>query len=100
MIYITQLIFVKKGKENIFQEFENQVIPLMEKYGGEILYRIRPEKEAFINQDGDTPYEIHFVSFESEEQLNQYIADDSRKKYIHLKEESVETMLLVKGEKM
>ena len=76
------------------------MIPLMEKYGGKVLYRIRPEKEAFINQVDETPYEIHFVSFENEAQLNQYIADGSRKKYIHMKEESVESMLLVKGKKM
>ena len=31
MIYLTQLIFVKKGKEAIFHEFENFAIPLMEK---------------------------------------------------------------------
>ena len=29
MIYLTQLIFVKKGKEEVFHEFENFAIPLM-----------------------------------------------------------------------
>jgi hypothetical protein len=49
MIYITQLIFVKEGKEEIFLEFENYAIPLMEKYNGKIIYRLRPSKENFIN---------------------------------------------------
>ena len=40
MIYLTQLIFIKKEKKQIFQQFENIVIPLMEKHKGKILYRL------------------------------------------------------------
>ena len=101
MIYITQLIFVKKGKEETFLEFENFAIPLLEKFNGKIIYRIRPGKANFVdNTDAETPYEIHFISFQNEVDLNNFLSNNERLKFIHLKEESVKSMLLIKGEKL
>ena len=100
MIYITQLIFVKEGNEEEFLEFERHAIPLMEKYNGKVLYRLRPTKEDFVDPSAELPYEIHFISFDSDQDLKEFMNDDSRLKFIHLKDESVKSMLLVKGEKM
>lgn len=100
MIYLTQLIFVKKGKEAIFHEFENFAIPLMEKYNGKIIHRLRPQKEAYISSTEEQPYEIHFISFASENDLAQFLKDDTRQEFMHLKNESVQSSLLIKGEKM
>ncbi|GAB3525188.1 DUF1330 domain-containing protein [Emticicia fontis] len=100
MIYITQLIFVKEGKEAVFHEFEDNVLPLIERFNGKLLYRVRPDDAAYIVAEGEKPYEIHFVSFESEDDLQAYMKDDGRLKFIHLKNDSVQSMLLVKGDKM
>lgn len=100
MIYITQLIFVKEGKESVFLEFEDFAIPLLEKYNGQLIYRLRPTKEAFISKAKELPYEIHFISFDSDKDLTNFMKDDSRLKYMHLKDESIKSTLLVKGEKM
>lgn len=100
MIYLTQLIFVKEGKEETFMEFEEHAIPLMEKYNGRIIYRIRPTKDSFVDSDTDLPYEIHFISFDSDQDLQAFMKDDSRLKFIHLKNESVTSTMLVKGEKL
>lgn len=100
MIYITQLIFVEEGKEGKFLEFESYAIPLMEKYNGRIVYRLRPTKESFIGPVEELPYEIHFISFDSEQDLTEFMKDDSRLQFIHLKDESVKSMLLVKGMKI
>jgi hypothetical protein len=100
MIYVTQLIFVKKGKEEVFLEFESFALPLMEKYNGKILYRIRPNAESFVNGTSKTPYEIHFISFENEDDLSSYLRDDNRQKMLHFKEESIESTILVKGVRM
>jgi len=100
MIYITQLIFIKPGKEKIFHEFEDLALPLMEKYNGKLLCRLRPDESAFITYENEKPYEIHFISFKSEEDLNDFMKDDSRLKFMHLKDESVKSMILVKGEKL
>ena len=100
MIYITQLIFIKEGQEMIFQEFESFAIPLIEKYNGKLLYRLRPDDNAYVSADAEKPYEIHIVSFDSEMDLQRFMKDDTRLKFIHLKNESVKTILLIKGEKM
>lgn len=100
MIYLTQLIFVKKGKEAIFHQFEDVAIPLMEKYNGRIEYRIRPSKSAFISGEKEKPYEIHFISFDLEEDFQNFMDDDSRLEFMHLKKESVTSSFLVKGEKL
>lgn len=63
MIYLTQLIFLHPNKEETFNEFESFAIPLMEKYGGRMIYRIRPSAEAFVSADEELPYEIHYLSF-------------------------------------
>ena len=100
MIYLTQLIFVKEGKESIFQQFEDFVIPLMEKYNGKIIYRIRPTQESFISTNEEIPYEIHFISFDSERDLSEFLQDKSRLDFMYLKDESVKSTLLIKGQKM
>lgn len=48
----------------------------------------------------EIPYEIHFLSFDSEQNLNDFMQDDSRLQFLHLKNKSVQSMLLVKGQKM
>jgi uncharacterized protein (DUF1330 family) len=100
MIYLTQLIFIKEGKEDTFNEFENFAIPLLQKYGGEIIYRIRPSKNNFIDESKETPYEIHIISFNSNEDFKEFMNDKKRLEFIHLKNESIKSTILVKGEKL
>lgn len=100
MIYITQLIFVKEGKEDVFLEFEEHAIPLMEKYNGRVLYRLRPTRDTFVSAEDELPYEIHFISFNSEQDLAEFMKDDTRLQFIHLKNASIKSTLLVKGKQM
>lgn len=100
MIYITQIIYIKEGKEKAFLEFEKISISLMEKYSGEMIYRLRPDKNSFISSTKELPYEIHFISFGSEEELSAFMKDDSRLNFIHLKEEAIKSIVLIKGAKM
>jgi len=100
MIYITQLIFVKPGKECVFNEFEDLAIPLLEKYNGKLLYRIRPTIETIISSEEEHPYEVHFITFDSELDLKEFMNDDSRLKFMHLKEDSIKSTVTVKGIKM
>ncbi len=100
MIYLTQLIFIKEGKEDAFHEFEDHAIPLMKKHGGKILYRIRPSDESYISCDGEQPYEVHFITFESEGNLSNFMHDPDRTKMLNLKDESVRSIILTKGERV
>lgn len=100
MIFITQIIHIHPNKEKEFIEFEDFAIPLMAKYGGKMMHRIRPAKENFINHLTNTfPYEVHILSFPDELAFEKFIADPKRKSFIHLKNESVKTSFMIKGKK-
>lgn len=100
MIYLTQLIYLKKGKEEVFHEFEMHAMPIISKYNGRLLLRIRPNPDEIIEKRMDAPYEIHLVEFDAESDFENFKRDEERKNFLHLKEQSVQTTLLVKGTKI
>ena len=101
MIYLTQLIYVKEGQEDVFHQFEEVAIPLIGKYNGQLLLRIRPADDAYVGpQTGDKPYEIHLVKFDTEQDFAAFSQDESRKQFLHLKEQSVQTAILIQGVKL
>lgn len=100
MIYITQLIYIQQGQENVFHEFEDVAIPIISKYNGRLLLRIRPQENSFIENKIERPYEIHLVEFNDEEDFKNFMYDEERKKFLHLKEQSVKTSILYKGTKI
>ena len=97
MIYLTQLVFLHEGKERTFHQFEDMAIPLMEEYEGRVLYRLRPDDSAYVTSEGERPYEVHVLSFPSEERFHAFMQDPRRLESAHLKDESVRSMLLVSG---
>ncbi len=97
MIALTQLIYVHPGREKAFEEFEARVLPLLPRYGGKLLLRLRPGAASFIAGTCDVPYEVHLVSFETEAGLADYSSDEVRQRFLHLKQESVRSTLLFKG---
>jgi hypothetical protein len=70
---------------------------LLAKYAGELLLRIRPNSDAVISAAAEVPYEIHIVSFPAKANFDAYVADESRKLALHLKNESVVRVLLIEG---
>ena len=97
MIYYTQLIFVKQGKEALFHTFEENVLPLLKDHSGDLIYRIRPVKENFIESSQELPYEIHLVSFKNKISFESYAADPRRLACMELKNDSVERIILIEG---
>jgi uncharacterized protein (DUF1330 family) len=97
MLFITQLIYIKQGQEAIFQQFENIAIPIIAKYNGRLLLRVRPDESTIIEQSIDTPYEIHLVEFATEQDFENFMQDEERKQFLHLKEQSIQATLLIKG---
>jgi hypothetical protein len=100
MLYLTQLIYIKEGQEAVFDEFEAVAIPLIAKYRGSMLFRLRPAAKDFISNEIERPYEIHFVSFPETADFQAFMADEERKQFLHLKEASIRSSFLVKGEKL
>jgi uncharacterized protein (DUF1330 family) len=100
MIFITQLIYIKEGKENVFHQFEDIAIPTILKYNGRLLIRVRPDNDSMIENNIAKPYEIHLVEFDTEQDYENFKQDEERKKFLHLKDQSVKSVLLIKGTKL
>ena len=100
MIYITQLIYIIAGQENIFNQFEDIAIPIISKYNGRLLLRVRPVDSSFIEHHIDRPYEIHLVEFDTEQDFENFKQDEERKRFLHLKEQSIKASILIQGTKL
>ncbi len=100
MIYLTQLIYIQEGQEKLFHEFEEVAIPIISKYNGRLLLRIRPQEESYIVNNIDKPYEMHFVEFNTEQDFTNFMYDEERKKFLHLKEQSIKSSVLIRGTKI
>ena len=100
MIYITQLIYIKEGQEDVFHQFEDIAIPAILKYNGRLLLRVRPDEHSFIEYSIDKPYEIHIVEFGSEEDFENFKQDKDRLNFLHLKEQSVRSSISIQGVKL
>jgi hypothetical protein len=100
MIFITQLVYIKEGQENVFHQFEDIAIPAILKYNGRLLLRLRPTENTVIEQQIEMPYEIHLVEFAAEKDFENFQQDEERKQFLHLKEKSIKSALLIKGVKI
>jgi uncharacterized protein (DUF1330 family) len=97
MILITQLIYIIEGQEQVFDEFESVAIPIISKYNGQLLLRIRPSAKDFIENCIEQPYEIHIIEFETQQDFDNFKQDEERKKFLHLKEESIKESILIEA---
>ncbi len=100
MLFITQLIYIKSGQENIFHQLEDIAIPTILKYNGQLLLRVRPTENTFIETNIEKPYEIHLVEFATENDFDDFMKDEERKRFLHLKEQSIKSVTLIKGTKI
>lgn len=100
MIFITQLIYILDGQESVFDQFEAIAIPAIAKYHGRLLLRVRPGESAYIESSMENPYEIHLVEFQTDNDFANFIQDEERKRFLHLKEQSIQSVWLIKGIKL
>jgi uncharacterized protein (DUF1330 family) len=100
MIYLTQLIFLNPEEEAVFEEFESRAILLIARYGGKLLLRLRPDVSSVIEAGMEIPYEIHLVSFPDEDAFTRFKADPERQQFLHLKEQSVSSSMLIGGQRL
>lgn len=97
MITITQLIYIIEGQEQVFDEFESVAMPIIAKYNGRLLFRARLTEDNFIESHIDKPYEIHLVEFDSQQDFDNFKQDEERKRFLHLKEQSIKASILIQG---
>ena len=97
MIYITQIIYIKDGQESVFHQFEKLAISIISNYNGRILLRIRPDDASVIEKNIEKPYEVHIVSFDNEQDFESFKQDKTRQEFLHLKEQSIQSVLSIQG---
>ncbi len=100
MIFITQLIYIVDGQEAVFNQFEAIAIPAIARYNGRLLLRVRPGKDAYLESNMENPHEIHLVEFQTDKDFENFMQDEERKRFLHLKEQSIQWVLLIKGVKL
>src|SRR5205085_8079714 len=100
MIYVTQLIYIVPGQEKVFDQFEAVAIRLIAKYNGRLLLRVRAGDESYIEDHYGKPYEIHLVEFDSQQDFDNFKKDEERKKFLHLKEQSIKASVMIQGTKL
>ncbi|WP_152285688.1 DUF1330 domain-containing protein [Flavicella marina] len=100
MIFVTAFLFVKEGKEQVFESYENLVLPLLSDFEGTLIYRVRADKEVSYSVDGEIPYEIHLISFSSIKMFDAFITDEKRMSFQDLQKESIKSTFIVKEEKL
>lgn len=100
MLYFTQLVYLQPGQEEIFDQFEAIALPLIDKYNGRLLLRVRPAADAYLASSIDQPYEIHLVEFNTNDDFVNFSKDEVRKKFLHLKEQAIKSAWLIRGERI
>ena len=97
MLYFIQILYVHEGHEETFHSFEDDVLPLLQRHNGVLVYRARPAREAIIATEMGYPYEIHIVTFPAQTDFESYRDDPERTQFLYLKDQSVEHVMLIKG---
>ena len=97
MIHLTQLIYIKEGEEEAFHKFEEIAISCISKYSGRLTLRIRPQENTVIESNIEVPYEVHLVEFDTQQDFDNFKMDEERKKFLHLKEQSIRSTILIQG---
>ena len=77
--------------------FETIAIPIISRYNGKLLLRLRPGDTGVIQSSIGNLYELHLVSFEIESDYGQFLQDEERKSYLHLKEAAIKEVVFIKG---
>lgn len=100
MIYLTQLVYLREGQEETFNQFEQVSIPIIKRYNGRLLLRLRPQADTVIESTIETPYEVHFVEFATTQDFENFKLDKERAAFLHVKEQAIRSVLLVQGTKV
>lgn len=98
MVVLTQLVYLHAGQEAAFDAFETVALAALGRHSGELLLRLRPDAASVIAGSIEMPYEVHIVRFPSDAHLARFTADPERQRVLHLKDASVRTALLFRGE--
>ena len=62
--------------------------------------KIRKSQAQELSSHIDKPYEIHLVEFETQQDFDNFMRDEERKKFLHLKDQSIKEAVLIQETKL
>ena len=62
--------------------------------------KIRKSQAQELSSHIDKLYEIHLVEFETQQDFDNFKQDEERKNFLHLKDKSIKTSILIQGTKL
>lgn len=65
-----------------------------------MLLRLRPSHNEIILCNMESPYELHLIQFGTEADFESFLQDNERKRFLHLKKQSIQSSLVVKGKEL
>ena len=87
------MLFVHRGHESEFEEFELKAEQIMHRYGGAIERRIR----CGHSEDAGQPYEVHLVTFPDQKSLEAYREDPDLKALAQLRAQAIHRTMVWQG---
>ena len=93
-IYVTALIYLKEGKQTLFEEYRSKAGAILERHNARIEKIIKPTMLA--QGDMKLPDEIHFAVFDSKASMDAVNSDADYKKITdELRSPSVEKLIVI-----
>jgi len=62
--------------------------------------KIRKSQAQELSSHIDKPYEIHLVEFETQQDFDNFMRDEERKKFLRLKDQSIKEAVLIQETKL
>ena len=92
--YLTVLLYLHENQGEQFHDYEQRIKPILESYGGRFEKVI---KSTQIWGSFPQPDEIHWLSFPSETDFQQYQADPRLAQLAPLRNASVQKTIVISG---
>ncbi len=95
MILITLFLYIHENQESNYYNYEEAVLPILEKHGGQMMTKIGKGNLVWNSDNLNCPDEIHVVSFPSKIAYKEYIVDPERIALSDLRKSAIkETMVM------
>ncbi len=94
---ITALIFARPGYEEKCREFENAMVPILQKHNVYIEFMANLQQENFVLPTMKKPTEIHLLRFSSQSTFEAYKKDKERIDLKNKYQTAIEKTILIKG---
>lgn len=93
--YLTVLLYLYENQSEQFHHYEQRIKPILESHGGRFEKVIKPTQ---VLGDLPMPDEVHWLSFPSEANFQQYRADPKLAQMADLRGTSVKETIVLSGQ--